>query len=434
MALTLAEISILSTVMLGLLVFPTTQFLMHPSGKARGLTGSSLDGSVVLVGSGGCDGQDTKCKDVKSEETVISIFSSGTDGSLQKQYDLRDLPGLPAWFAVRLSEADEKETCVFVTYPDSSSIDVFQWKQHYGRTELKRVHTVELDDKSANPVHADVSSAGNVLIVANYHGPDDQTNSTGASVQSFGISPSCALTVSDIKYHSGSSTSSPHYKDRQSAAHPHSAVVGRNNLVFVCDLGMDTIFTYSVDADGNLTERSRVAVEPGSGPRHSVLHPTLPYLFVVNEISSTVVSYRIGQNGDLTLASSASSLPDTDPKGAYGSKAAEIAITPDGLHLYASNRAFAPPSKDSIAVFDVSPDGQLTLTQQMLECPAFPRGMALLPDGSLLFVASQTTSEVVSFKVDAKTGHLTPTGSHEKGPLGAASFGFLTLEQGERFV
>merc|ERR1711907_317842 len=116
-------------------------------------------------------------------------------------------------------------------------------------------------------------------------------------------------------------------------------------------------------------------------------------------------------------------LPDADPKS-YGSKAAELAITPDGKHLYASNRAFAPNFKDTVAVFDISSDGKLTLTQQV-PCPAYPRGMMLMPDGKFLLVASQTNGEVASFKVEAKTGHLTPTNSTQKGPWGAAAFAVL---------
>merc|ERR1711953_1619961 len=103
----------------------------------------------------------------------------------------------------------------------------------------------------------------------------------------------------------------------------------------------------------------------------------------------------------------------------YGSKAAELAITPDGLHLYASNRAFAPGFTDTIAVFNISADGTLTLLQQV-SCPAMPRGMMLMPNGEFLLVASQTNSTIVSFKVEKTTGLLTLTAPSQKGPWGAA--------------
>merc|ERR1719198_2739110 len=186
---------------------------------------------------------------------------------------------------------------------------------------------------------------------------------------------------------------------------------------------MDLIFTYSLSASGNLTELARTPTAKGFGPRHSVLHPEKDILFVIGEMGGAVASYAIGQNGTLKQISSASTLPESDPK-TYGSKAAEIAITPNGRHLYASNRAFAANFTDTIAVFDISPKGELTSTQQV-KCPAYPRGMTLMPNGKHLLVASQTNSEVASFEVNQTTGKLKPTNSSKNGPCGAAAFAIL---------
>lgn len=365
-------------------------------------------GTTVVVGSGACDGQDKHCKDDKSAEKVMTFMTITEEGELHNWTEMSGLPGLASWFVVK--PIGEHESCLFVTYPDASSIDVFHWTGDLP----EKVQTLPVGDKDANPVYGDIS--GQTLVVANYHGPDNQDNSTGASVQTFSIGGDCHLTPADLKPHAGSSKN----KDRQGAAHPHSAVVGRNNLLFVCDLGMDVIFTYNISSSGMLTELARTPTKAGSGPRHSMQHPTKDWLFVVSEMGSTVDSYLIEPTGKLTLIADITTLPDTDPKD-YGSKCAEVAITPDGLHLYASNRAFAPKFKDTIAVFDIAKDGKLTLAQQV-DCPPFPRGMALMPDGKFLLVASQTNSEVASFKVDAKTGHLTPTDSSQKGPWGAAAF------------
>merc|ERR1711976_152450 len=132
---------------------------------------------------------------------------------------------------------------------------------------------------------------------------------------------------------------------------------------------------------------------------------------------SEVTSYQIGANGALTKIASMTTIRSDQPKG-YGSKAAELAITPDGRHLYASNRAFWTNMTSTVAVFDISSDGTLKLTQN-IDCPSFPRGMSLMPDGKFLLTASQTNSEVTSFKVGERTGHLTLTNSKETGPWGA---------------
>lgn len=394
---------------------------LHGCGGGGNDKPSKPKGKTVIVGSGACDGQDTHCKDKKDAEKVMTFLTIDDNGEMHKWTEMADLPGLAAWFAVTHSSDNGK--CLYVTYPGISSIGVFHWTDD---GELPtRIQTLPVGDANANPVYADVSSDGQTLVVANYHGPDNQNNSTGASVQTFSIAGDCKLTQSDLKPHAGSSTN----KDRQGAAHPHSTVVGRHNMLFVCDLGMDVIFTYNISSSGKLTELARTPTTPGSGPRHSVLHPTKDYLFVVYEMGSKVSSFQFDASGKLTLIADITTTPDADPK-AYGSKAAEIAITPDGLHLYASNRAFAPNFSDTIAVFDVGSDGKLTLAQQV-PCPPFPRGMMLMPSGKFLLVASQTNSDVASFKVDAKTGHLTATNSSEKGPWGAAAFATFPIKHNE---
>jgi len=392
-------------------------------------------GKIVVVGSGGCDGQDTHCQDDKPAEKVMTFLTVDEDGVLRNWTKLSNLPGLPAWFAV-YSPAHSNFSCLYVTYPDSSSIDVFQWSEGLPRGPIQTL-SGEAIHENANPVYGDIvdpDGHGPTLVVANYHGPDNQNSSIGASVQTFSIShvpgksSMCTLAPVDVKPHAGSSVN----KDRQASAHPHSAVAYKGSnihfrrFVFVCDLGMDIIFTYNTSSEGKLTELARTPTKPGIGPRHSVVHPTKDYLFVVSEMGSTVDSYHIETDGKLTLVANVTTLPDVDPQN-YGSKAAELAITPDGLHLYASNRAFSPKFKDTIAVFNITSDGKLILTQQV-DSPPFPRGMVLMPPGSdgkqTLLVASQTNSEVVSYHVDAKNGHLTRTGSSQKGPWGAAAFAF----------
>jgi 6-phosphogluconolactonase len=310
---------------------------------------------------------------------------------------------------------------MFVTYPDNSTVAAFKRNGDSVPVHQQTIPTGK-GVEGSNPVYADVSKDGKSLIVANYHGPDDGNNSKGAGVQTFTIGDDCHLKEADLVPHSGNSTN----KKRQGAAHPHSAVVARNGMVFVCDLGMDQIFTYKIDASGKLTEMANTVTAPGSGPRHSMQHPTNDdILFVVSEMGSLVTSYKIEQNGALTQIANVSALAGLSEKG-YGSKTAELAITKDGKHLYASNRAFDRKFNNTVAVFDVADNGNMTLAQQFTS-PPFPRGMVLMPDGKHLLVASQTNGNVTSFEVDPKTGLLSQekVTSTQKGPWGAAAFAIL---------
>merc|ERR1719482_1234693 len=144
-------------------------------------------------------------------------------------------------------------------------------------------------------------------------------------------------------------------------------------------------------------------------------------------MACTVSVYQIEASGKLTLLDEVSTLPASDLKS-HGSKAAELAIAPDGKHLYASNRIFAANLSSTIAVYDVDTKGSLTLVQQV-DCPAVPRGMIMMPDGKNLLSASQRDGEVASFNVSASTGHLTMTKSSQKGPWGAAAFAVLVSKK-----
>merc|ERR1719456_1685566 len=78
--------------------------------------------TLVFVGSGGCDGQDTHCKDRPADEKEITLLTINKEGELAMRHQERSLPGQAAWFAVK--QWDE-QYCLFVTYPDISSIGVW---------------------------------------------------------------------------------------------------------------------------------------------------------------------------------------------------------------------------------------------------------------------------------------------------------------------
>ena len=54
--------------------------------------------------------------------------------------------------------------------------------------------------------------------------------------------------------------------------------------------------------------------------------------------------------------------------------------------------------------------GTLTLGEFIPSLGQSPRNITIDPTGRYLFAANQNSNNVVIFKVDAKTGHLTPTG------------------------
>eukprot|EP00729_Bicosta_minor_P025928 gene25928-15133_t len=63
---------------------------------------------------------------------------------------------------------------------------------------------------------------------------------------------------------------------------------------FIPELGCDAVFQYKYNSEtGILTPNGTAAVKtPGAGPRHMVFHPTLPVVYVINEMHSTVSVYN----------------------------------------------------------------------------------------------------------------------------------------------
>jgi 6-phosphogluconolactonase len=146
-----------------------------------------------------------------------------------------------------------------------------------------------------------------------------------------------------------------------------------------------------------------IATEPGAGPRHLEFHPNGRYLYVTNELNSTigVYDYDAG-NGTLKHKQSISAVPD-DFVGT--NSLADIHITQSGLFLYVSNRGH-----DSIAVFVVDPDqGYLTPVETVSSGGQTPRNFALDPSNNFLLVANQESHNLIVFQIDKRNGRLTQT-------------------------
>jgi 6-phosphogluconolactonase len=299
--------------------------------------------------------------------------------------------GAPVWLTT--VGKDLREGCLIATLADKSTL----FSAGRGAT-----HTTP--SGGVNPVYAQANE-DRILFVANYHGPDDTKISDGASVATFKIGEDCSLTLADVKNHSGSSVDPA----RQGGAHVHSVVPGRGGLAYACDLGMDKIFTYKVSREGKLTELARNSVKPGAGPRHLVEHPSLPYVYVVFEMGTAVASYKQQPKGALELIQT-ESVVDKKLGDGTGSKAAEIAISPDGSCIFATNRG----SQNTVTVFKTLNDGKLDRLSS-IEAPKFPRGMSLIADGSMLVVGGQSQTEVWSYAVGKecelkRLSELHPTG------------------------
>lgn len=262
-----------------------------------------------------------------------------------------------------------------------------------------RVHLTALPSTQSAagkaPCHLAVDRTGRVLLVANYH---------TAVVASLPINPDGSLRppVSVIQ-HTGSSVD----PERQTSAHAHCVTLSPDNrFVFVCDLGLDKIFTYRLDP---LSARLLPAEPPfittpaGSGPRHLTFAPDGRHAFLVTELGGTLIAYRYdAARGTLTATDEKSTLA---PGYKGENTSAAVRVHPLGRFVYASNRG---PDNLAVFAFDETSE-RLALVELVPSGGQGPRDFALSPDGQWLAAAHQFSHSITVFRVDRQTGRLTPT-------------------------
>lgn len=246
------------------------------------------------------------------------------------------------------------------------------------------------------PCYVSLDKAGHFVLVANYD---------GGSVAVFPVLQNGRLgRASAFVQHAGHSLN----PERQEGPHAHCIEVDSNDRYAVAaDLGLDRLLVYRFNPDTGALAPNRppfAEVKAGSGPRHIVFDPTGRFLYLVDEMASTIYAFSYDpQKGALRPLQTISSLPVSF----HGQNdAAEIAVHPSGKFLYVSNRG-----DDSIAVFAIDP-GKHTLTpvEYVSTQGKSPRSFGITPDGSYLLAANQKSDDVVIFRIDRNTGRLTQNG------------------------
>ncbi len=250
--------------------------------------------------------------------------------------------------------------------------------------------------------HVAVAPSGRHVAAANYIGgtlallPLDETGDfagDGTFVQHEGQGPNSA---------------------RQDASHPHSVTFDpTGRFLLGADLGVDKVYVYRYrsDSDGwTPHEPPFVALAPGAGPRHVAFHPSGRFVYVVNELDSTVTACAYdAEAGRIEPLHTVTTLPE-DFTGE--NLTAEIRVHPSGRFVYASNRGH-----DSLAAYAVDLEtGRLQALGPTLTGGKVPRNFNIDPSGRFLLAANQESGNVVVFRIDADSGSLEATSASVEVP------------------
>ena len=82
---------------------------------------------------------------------------------------------------------------------------------------------------------------------------------------------------------------------RSASGGPHAHFITQGppavNYVLACDLGIDRVMVYRLDTTAGKfvpNDLPYAQVSSGAGPRHLAFHPSARYVYVINELDSTM--------------------------------------------------------------------------------------------------------------------------------------------------
>ena len=230
-------------------------------------------------------------------------------------------------------------------------------------------------EEGAPPCYVSYDLDRNLVFSANYH---------GGRVNTYKITKNGLVDHQKLVFDVGSKA---HYIEYNELL----------DLVLVCDLGLDRVYFFEYGENDQLVLKYQFNASEKSGPRHIVVHPTKPLVYVFTELSSEILVLEV--NNGVKLVSKVNCLPE----GIEGPKwGAAIRISNDAKYIYVSNRGH-----DSISVFKVSEDGcNLSLIQNIPTEGVQPRDFNISPCGMLCVVANHDTDNLTLFARCVETGVL----------------------------
>lgn len=260
-----------------------------------------------------------------------------------------------------------------------------------GKTEKLK----DLAVPNGGPCFISISPEEDYLFVANYGGGSLAVVKLDAN--------GLPVAVSDTIMFKGEEGTRSH-------AHMIAPGPGGKN-VYLTDLGLDRVSVYTLDhAAGKLKSIGFAKLAKGSGPRHFTFSKDGSKMYVISELNSTMTVFNVAKDGNLTEIQTLSTLPEGFKEKSY---CADVHLSKDGKFLYGSNRGH-----NSIVTYKVGKDGKLTLAGFTPCGGEWPRNFTLDPTGKYLLVGNQNSGNIALFTLDKKTGlPLEPSKDYKiKGP------------------
>lgn len=249
-----------------------------------------------------------------------------------------------------------------------------------------------------DPCYVDIAEGGNFVATAAYG---------GGSVSIYPVKKDGSISpASSTVFYEGSGPN----KARQSEPHAHSIMFSPfNDYIFSADLGTDQLNIFQLKNNELISGNPEfLKTEPGSGPRHFDFHPGGNFIYVINELNSTVTVFQ--KNGETWHKFQTIK---TIPKNFDGRNfCADIHVSENGKFLYGSNRGH-----NSISVFKIDQaTNRLELITNVPTEGDWPRNFTLSKDGKYMLVANQNSNNITVFRINNENGIPVFTGNETNVP------------------
>jgi len=233
----------------------------------------------------------------------------------------------------------------------------------------------------AGPCHIDIDKTQKYLLTSHYH---------AGKLELHEIKNGKIISLKQIINHKK-------YEDEHMPkSHVHFAQFTKDNQYIVtCDLGLNRVFVYPFNQkDGEIDETSMVYYQlpVGKGPRHFVFNENEDKIYVINELSGSLLTFSFFQ-GKLTLLDE--HFPEVLQAHTTTGDGGAIRLHPNGKYLYTSLRS----SLNMIICYQLDKQG---MPQQIAEVSTngdHPRDFNITKDGKYLFVANQNTDDIFTFAI-----------------------------------
>jgi 6-phosphogluconolactonase (cycloisomerase 2 family) len=181
-----------------------------------------------------------------------------------------------------------------------------------------------------------------------------------------------------------------------------------HNLLFVSNQQANSVSVFAVNTStGTLSAVPGSPFSTGARPTGIAADAAGKFLFVANQAANSISAFAIAASGALTPVTG-SPFPAANPFG--------LAVSPTGTFLFASNFPDSAASDlNTITVFAIATNGSLSAVNgspfpDANSSSGFASVVGILadPSGKFLFAADHMAESVVTLKLNAATGALTP--------------------------